>query len=337
MESKRLPSELSVLEDWKSTCDSLSHAHSKAALFFSILHYGNGLLIIILSGLIGVDNFKNITQILSVTVVILASIHTFFKFSEWSSQNKEASSSYQKIVMELQSQIVFNKQDPDKLLFIQDKIDSIRRNAPFVFKPIHTNSIDLSSPNKPLIDRASFHISPIDINQLREDHFLIESKYFVRFHVCPQDFESYKKRYSGRDLILCEARSSDKLIGHAIIEKYDDEHYHLWIIIVEEQYRKLGIGKDLVKTICFYISSKGGKYISLFTYKDAAIGRIFRGNADALGSGEQLEKEEIKSLNFYLKSKGLQENQYGQNRTIKGYYILKNGDSMDATFKTYRI
>lgn len=88
-----------------------------------------------------------------------------------------------------------------------------------------------------------------------------------RFPIWFEKEEEIKKKIKQRKIIV--ARENDKILGHLCFEKYPDS-IEIDTLIVDKEYKKLGVGKSLVN---YFINEKASrlspkiKNITVGTYK----------------------------------------------------------------------
>ena len=136
---------------------------------------------------------------------------------------------------------------------------------------------------------------------------------------------------------MTEARIDGKLVGFCIFESMSEKLCHLVIVIISPSFQKQEIGKQLMTIACEQLAVQGVKFFSLFTTNDALISTLLRGVADPVGVATELNTDEVHALDSIAEYRNLPPGEYGKRRCIPKYYTLRDGSTLDATFKLYKI
>jgi GNAT superfamily N-acetyltransferase len=338
-----------VIEMWLQRSQLLIDAHSNAVIYYRVLHYFFGVLIIVLSGVMTFPCIQIYIPYFSSLIVIIASIYVFLGFNYTAEQHRHAAKSYGEIMRALETQKSFIS-DVSILKTIEEKINRTNAEAPdiplSIFRKrekVMLEYVDQIEQEKQrslpkLVSNVSFSSHPsVTESQLSEEHYKLEIEYFGKYAACPATFDEFKKKYEHKSLILTDARIDGNLVGYCVFERIKGDLCHLVIVIVSPSYRHQGLGKRLVSSVCEELTAQGIRQFSLFTADDPTIRRLFRGIADPVSVESDLTTDEIKALGEIARYRGLSESEYGKSRTIEKYYTLRDGCTLDATFRLYKL
>jgi len=286
--------------------------------------------------------FRELSVYFSSLIVILASILTFLGFNYTAERHRQAAKRYGGIMRMLETQMPFEHADAIILKQIEDQIDKINIEAPEIpLRIFNRENIkmkeDLAKISQKIVSGVTFHFSPFIPEDFTQEHFKLESLYFGKHLGCPATFQEFKEKYHSKSLTICEALLDRKLVGYCFFERVSDELHHLYIVVVIEPLRCHGIGTKLISTSCEHLASLGVKYVSLFTAEETIINKIFRGSAELVGDGSELNSQELKALREIEDYRGDTSGKYGNQRIVKKYYTLRDGSILDATFRLYKI
>lgn len=107
--------------------------------------------------------------------------------------------------------------------------------------------------------------------------------------------------------------------------------------MVDHKFRKQGIARQLVENACEMLNKQGIKFIRLFTSDDHLFSSLLRGLADPVNISTELITDELNALRLIEKKRGYKKGLYGTNRIVSKYYALRDGNTLNATFKMYKI
>ncbi len=135
-----------LINQWQRGLNISHRAHYEAAKYYERLHFLLGIPTVVMSAVLGTTVFtslqhsdiewiKSLMAVLSVSMVALTSLQTFFKYSERAERHKTAAVQIGEVRRELEQKLQFEKIDEDFVKAIRGKWDSADRQSPTI--PTH--------------------------------------------------------------------------------------------------------------------------------------------------------------------------------------------------------
>jgi hypothetical protein len=134
-----------LLSDWYRRIRFAQFAHYEAAKSYDRMNYGLGIPVVILSTFVGTSVFANIGStvdasfqiligLISVIAATLASLQTFFRFSEKAEKHRAAASKYGALRREIEEVMVLCSQEDikDTIPSLRLRIDKLSEEAPHI-------------------------------------------------------------------------------------------------------------------------------------------------------------------------------------------------------------
>jgi len=339
-----------VIEMWLQRSHLLIDSHSSATRCYRVIHYILGMLIIVLSGIKTSPCTETLIPYLSSLVVIVASIYVFLGFNDTAERHRRAARTYGEIMRGLEGQKGAIVQDVTALRMIEEKINRANSEAPdvplWIFNRMDTAMRtyvgQIEQERRRSIPRLVSNVhfksyGTVQSGELTQEHYRMETDHFGKYASCPSTFAEFHKKREGKSLVLTDARMDGNLIGYCLFERIEDGLCHLTIAVVSPAYRRQGIGRALISTACEHLTTQGVTRVSLFTADAPRIGRLFRGVADPVSVESELTSDEVAVLSRIARHRGLSESEYGRERVVRQYYMLRDGSTLNATFKLYRL
>jgi hypothetical protein len=130
-----------LIGQWQWGLGNSHRAHYEAATYFERLHLWIGVPTVIVSALLGTTVFtslqhadaawvKTLMAVLSVSMIALTSLQTFFKYSERAERHKTAAVQLGEVRRELEQKLQFGPVDEAFARAIRQKWDAADRQAP---------------------------------------------------------------------------------------------------------------------------------------------------------------------------------------------------------------
>ena len=134
-----------LLTDWYRRIRFAQFAHYEAAKSYDRMNYGLGIPVVILSTFVGTSVFANIVStvdarfqiligLVSVVAASLASLQTFFRFSEKAEKHRTAASKYGALRREIEEIMVLCNQEElkDSISNLRSRLDKLSEEAPHI-------------------------------------------------------------------------------------------------------------------------------------------------------------------------------------------------------------
>ncbi|NJL46670.1 MAG: DUF4231 domain-containing protein [Leptolyngbyaceae cyanobacterium SM2_5_2] len=134
-----------LLSDWYRRIRFAQFAHYEAAKSYDRMNYGLGIPVVVLSTFVGTSVFANIGStvdatfqiligLVSVVAATLASLQTFFRFSEKAEKHRAAASKYGALRREIEEIMVLRSQADlkDAIPSLRSKVDRLSEEAPHI-------------------------------------------------------------------------------------------------------------------------------------------------------------------------------------------------------------
>lgn len=326
---------------WLERCHLLITLHSKMSSILKRRYFAIGIIIIILAGVASFPIFNKYSLYFFPVIIILASLQTFVGWGEEAKQHLITSKMYGDVMRKLEVEKSKDSHNQIDLSNIQNQIDLINHFAPIIDPVMFSKEDELLrkrlEEHSTLVSPITITKCPISANDLTESHLNLEKKYFGVYASCPKSISEYVKDVADSELFMVELKRDGAMVGFALWQRINNEIFHLYVIVVDEPYRKLGYGKSLIEHSLELIKSQGGIYATLFTADEYLFNSLFRDFSDPVGSGNSLNNDEMRILRQIESYRKLQKNIYGDKRVIDDYYKMKDGKSRNASFRVFRL
>ena len=130
-----------LIGQWLQGLGNSHRAHYEAAKYYERLHLWIGVPTVVMSAALGTTVFtslqhaddawiKTLMAVLSVSMIALTSLQTFFKHSERAERHKTAAVQYGEVRRELEQKLQFASVDEAVTKMIREKWDAADRQAP---------------------------------------------------------------------------------------------------------------------------------------------------------------------------------------------------------------
>ena len=130
-----------LINQWHWGLGNSHRAHYEAATYYERLHLWFGVPTVVLSAILGTTVFeslqhadvawiKTLMAVLSVSMIALTSLQTFFKYSERAERHKTAAVQIGEVRRELEQKLQFGPIDEAFVKAIREKWDAADRQAP---------------------------------------------------------------------------------------------------------------------------------------------------------------------------------------------------------------
>ena len=130
-----------LIGQWQQGLGNSHRAHYEAAKYYERLHLWFGVPTVVMSALLGTTVFtslqhadvawvKTLMVVLSVSMIALTSLQTFFKYSERAERHKTAAVQIGEVRHELEQKLQFGPVDEAFAKAIREKWDAADRQAP---------------------------------------------------------------------------------------------------------------------------------------------------------------------------------------------------------------
>lgn len=152
------------------------------------------------------------------------------------------------------------------------------------------------------------------------------------YSMCPTSINDFRNRYNGRDLFIVMCFKGEEIVAHRIFERINDIHMQSMFMVVKPAFRGLKLSNIICSFAHQYFKWSGYKYITSWTHINITASKILEKYAPYISTDQKLTEKEIELLNVFEISQNKASGYYGNNRRVKNFYKMFNGESGDAYF-----